>query len=63
MIKMNFKNFLNKLLIFIFLVSIISIPELTYAYTKKVVLGGQNIGIQVNSKGVLVVGYAEAAYK
>lgn len=54
---MNFKNFLNKLLIFIFLVSIISIPELTYAYTKKVVLGGQNIGIQVNSKGVLVVGF------
>lgn len=54
---MNFKNFLNKLLIFIFLMSIISIPELTYAYTKKVVLGGQNIGIQVNSKGVLVVGF------
>lgn len=54
---MNLKKFLNKLLIFIFLISIISVPNIVFAYTKKVVLGGENIGIKVNSNGVLVVGF------
>ena len=46
---MNFKKIFNKLLIFIFLISIISVPNIVFAYTKKVVLGGENIGIKVNS--------------
>ena len=54
---MNLKKFLNKLLIFIFLISIISVPNIVFAYAKKVVLGGENIGIKVNSNGVLVVGF------
>lgn len=54
---MNLKKILNKLLIFIFLISIISVPNIVFAYTKKVVLGGENIGIKVNSNGVLVVGF------
>ncbi|CDA23475.1 unknown [Mycoplasma sp. CAG:611] len=45
---MNFKKIFNKLLIFIFLISIISVPNIVFAYTKKVVLGGENIGIKVN---------------
>jgi stage IV sporulation protein B len=32
-------------------------PITTHAYSDKVVLGGQNIGIEVNSKGILVVGF------
>ncbi len=54
---MPFKNFKNKLLIFIILFSIFSMPISTFAYSKKVVLGGENIGISINSKGVLVVGF------
>ena len=60
---MNFKKIFNKLLIFIFLISIISVPNIVFAYTKKVVLGGENIGIRVNSSGVLVVGFYQVAGK
>ena len=60
---MNFKKIFNKLLIFIFLISIISVPNIVFAYTKKVVLGGENIGIKVNSSGVLVVGFYSVAGK
>ena len=60
---MNFKKIFNKLLIFIFLISIISVPNIVFAYTKKVVLGGENIGIKVNSNGVLVVGFYQVAGK
>ncbi len=54
---MNFKNFFNKLLIFLFIISIFIIPKTCLAYTNKVILGGQNLGIEVNSNGVLVVGF------
>ena len=54
---MNFKKFFNKLLIFLFIISIFIIPKTCLAYTNKVILGGQNLGIEVNSNGVLVVGY------
>ena len=60
---MNFKKIFNKLLIFIFLISIISVPNIVFAYTKKVILGGENIGIKVNSSGVLVVGFYSVAGK
>lgn len=54
---MNFKKFFNKLLIFLFVISIFIIPISCKAYTDKVIVGGQNLGIEVNSNGVLVVGF------
>ena len=32
-------------------------PTLVLAYSNEVILGGQNVGISINSKGVLVVGF------
>ena len=32
-------------------------PILVLAYSNEVILGGQNVGISINSKGVLVVGF------
>ncbi len=53
---MFFKNFKNKLWM-ILLLSLIIIPTSTYAYSNEVILGGENIGIEVKSDGVLVVGF------
>ncbi len=53
---MILKNFKNKLLL-ILLIAIISIPNLTFAYSNNVILGGENVGIEVNSPGVLVIGF------
>ena len=50
---MNFKQKLLALFSFLLLV----LPISTYAYSSKVILGGQNVGIEVNSKGVMVVGF------
>lgn len=49
-------NFKRKLLNIFFLLLFV-VPINTYAYSSKVVLGGQNIGIEVNSKGIMVVGF------
>lgn len=49
-------NFKQKLLI-IFSLLLLVMPITTYAYSDKVVLGGQNIGIEVNSNGIMVVGF------
>lgn len=49
-------NFKHKLLT-IFSLLLLVMPITTYAYSDKVVLGGQNIGIEVNSKGIIVVGF------
>lgn len=49
-------NFKKKLLIFsLFLFTLF--PSLVFAYSDKIILGGQNIGIKVNSKNVMVVGF------
>lgn len=53
---MFFKNFKNKLLMILSL-SFIIIPTTTYAYSDEVILGGENVGIEVKSSGVLVVGF------
>ena len=50
---MYLKNKLFKILLVVLLLSPISI----YAYSDKVVLGGENVGIKVNSPGLLVVGF------
>ena len=41
----------------VLLAAIISIPISTFAYSNRVVVGGENVGIEVKSKGILVVGY------
>ena len=48
------KNF-----IIILLLLFISIPEVTYAYSDYIIASGENVGIKVNSNGVLVVGLYE----
>lgn len=53
---MFFKNFKNKLYV-ILLIAILSIPLSVFAYSESVVLGGENVGIEVKSSGVLVVGF------
>lgn len=49
-------NFKKKLLILLLLLTFI-FPITVYAYSDKVILGGDNIGISVNTKEVLVVGF------
>lgn len=47
---------INKLfLIIIILLTII--PKIVFAYSNKIILGGENIGIKVNSKYVMIVGF------
>lgn len=53
---MFFKNFKNKLFLILFLTTLI-IPISAYAYSDEVILGGENVGIEVNSSGVLIVGF------
>ena len=50
---MNFKNKLQK--VFLFLLFII--PLNVFAYSDYIFVGGNNIGIEVNSKGIMVVGF------
>lgn len=49
-------NFKKKLLILLTLLTFI-FPFITYAYSDKVILGGNNIGITVNTKEAIVVGF------
>lgn len=51
---MKFKKFFLMLLI-----SLLIIPLNAFAYSNKVILGGQNIGIEVKTKGILVIGLYE----
>lgn len=51
------KKIINKLTIFLFLLTIFILPNSVFAYSDKLILGGENIGIEVRSKGVLVVGF------
>lgn len=51
------KDFKIKLQICIFLLTLLIIPLNAFAYSKFIIPGGQTIGIEVNSKGVLVVGF------
>ena len=53
---MILKNFKNKLLLLL-LLTIVSIPISINAYSNNIVLGGDNIGIEIRSQGVLVVGF------
>lgn len=48
--------FKNKLLIF-FSFLLLIIPTSVLAYSDHIILGGQNIGIQINTKGIMIVGF------
>lgn len=51
---MFFKKF--KSIILLFLLSFIIIPINTYAYSDYIIAGGENIGIKLNSNGIMIVG-------
>ena len=46
----------KKRLLILFL-SLIILPLNTLAYSKNLILGGENLGIHINSSGILVVGF------
>ena len=52
-----------KLQIIIPLLILFIIPINIYAYSKYIIPGGETIGIEVNSKGILVVGFYEVESK
>ncbi len=45
-----------KKLVYLLLLSYFIIPQNTLAYSNKIIAGGENIGIKLNSKGILIVG-------
>lgn len=49
-------NFKNKLLQFVSLLLVI-MPINVFAYSDRVILGGNNVGIEVHSKGIMIVGF------
>ena len=49
-------NFKKRLLTFILLLYVF-IPCIVFAYSSKIILGGDNIGIKVNTKNVMIVGF------
>ncbi|MGM9881226.1 MAG: SpoIVB peptidase [Bacilli bacterium] len=55
---MFFKNLKNKFLLLTFITTLI-IPSSAFAYSDYIIAGGENIGIELNSKGILVVGTYE----
>lgn len=50
---MNFKKKLLSLLILLLLI----MPQIAFAYSDKVLLGGQNVGIEVATKEITIVGF------
>lgn len=54
MLLKNFKKSIFLLILFLFI-----IPINVFAYSDKLIVGGQNIGITLNSKGILIVGTYE----
>ena len=52
---MFFKKF--KSFMAIFLIATFIMPQNVFAYSKYIIAGGENIGIQINNKGVIVAGF------
>ena len=48
---------MKKIYLSMFLFLYFLFPIITLAYSDKVALGGENIGIQIKTPGVLVVGF------
>lgn len=47
----------KKLLIFLIQMGILVLPISTEAYSEKILVGGDNIGLHIDSKGILVIGF------
>lgn len=58
---MFFKKIKNNL--FMLILTILIIPEFVLAYSSHIIAGGENIGIELNSKGVIIVGTYEVEGK
>lgn len=58
---MFFKKLKNKL--FLLIISLVIIPTQVFAYSDYIIAGGENIGIQLNSSGVIIVGTYEIGNK
>jgi len=56
---MNFKKRLLTLSILLLTL----FPSIVFAYSNKVILGGENIGIKVNTKNIMIVGFYEVDSK
>lgn len=56
---MNYKRSFKKLQILLFLLILITFPSLVYAFPTELLVGGENIGIEVKSEGVFIVGFYE----
>ena len=52
----------DKLLIFLTILTLI-IPIPTFAYSNKVILGGENLGIEIESQGIIIVGFYQVNNK
>ncbi len=52
---MFFKK-IKKSIAVLFVSVLLSIPNLTYAYSDYIIPGGENVGILVNAKGIIIVG-------
>lgn len=52
---MFFKKFKN--LIAIFLIATFIMPQSVFAYSKYIVAGGENIGLQINNNGIIIAGF------
>lgn len=39
-----------------FIITLLFLPTIAYAYSDYIIAGGENIGIQINSKGIIIVG-------
>ena len=48
----KFKNFIA-----IFIVATFIMPQSVFAYSKYIVAGGENIGLQINNNGIIVAGF------
>ena len=52
---MFFKN-IKSFFLTLVLSTLFIMPNIVYAYSSKIIPGGENIGIQINTKGVMIVG-------
>lgn len=47
----------RKIIAFLLSCSIILVPSSVFAYSDQIIVGGDNIGIHIDSKGIMVIGF------
>lgn len=58
---MSYKKF--KAFLAIFIITIFIMPQIIFAYSKYIVVGGENIGLSINSKGAIIAGFYKVSGK